>query len=71
MATAGPLAHQARFGLGNNGGSKEVFLAPGIMVGELHLWQRLGFSFGGGIQFAATEFHRYNHAGVVSVRFPF
>jgi hypothetical protein len=56
---------------GKNDGKKQVFLSPGLVVGKLHLWKRVGFAFGGGVQIAATRFHAYEHNWVTSVRFPF
>jgi hypothetical protein len=56
---------------GKNDGKKQVFLSPGLVVGKLHLWKRLGFAFGGGVQIAATQFHSFGHNWVTSVRFPF
>ena len=56
---------------GKNDGKKQVFLSPGLVVGKLRLWRRLGFAFGGGVQIAATQFHTYNHNWVMSVRSPF
>ena len=56
---------------GKNDGKKQVFLSPGLVVGKLRLWKRLGFAFGGGVQIAATQFHTYEHNWVTSVRLPF
>jgi hypothetical protein len=56
---------------GKNAGKKQVFLSPGLVVGRLHLWRRVGFAIGAGVQIAATTFHTYNHSWVTSVRFPF
>lgn len=56
---------------GKNDGKKQVFLSPGLVVGKLHLWKRLGVAFGGGVQIAATRFHNYDRNWVTSVRFPF
>lgn len=56
---------------GKNEGRKQVFLSPGLVVGKVHLWKRLGFALGGGVQIAATQFHAYEHNWVTSVRFPF
>jgi hypothetical protein len=56
---------------GKNDGKKQVFLSPGLVVGKVHLWKRLGFALGGGVQIAATQFHAYEHNWVTSVRFPF
>jgi Putative MetA-pathway of phenol degradation len=49
----------------------QVFLSPGLVVGRLHLWRRLGLTIGGGIQIAATHFHTFDHNRVLSLRFPF
>lgn len=56
---------------GRNAGKKQVFLSPGLVVGRLHLWRRVGFAIGTGVQIAATSFHAYNHSWVLSVRLPF
>lgn len=50
---------------------KQVFLSPGLVAGRFHLWKRLGMSIGAGEQIAVTHFHQYNHAKVLSIRFPF
>ncbi|HZP02726.1 MAG TPA: hypothetical protein VFD30_20925, partial [Terriglobia bacterium] len=52
-------------------GEKQVFLSPGMVVGRIHLWKRLGLSVGAGEQIAITRFHQYNHAKTLSIRFPF
>jgi hypothetical protein len=51
-------------------GQKQVFMSPGL-AGRFHLWRRLGMSAGAGEQIAVTHFHQYNHAKVLSIRFPF
>ncbi len=56
---------------GSLDGDKQVFLSPGLVAGRFHLWHRLGMSIGTGEQIAVTHFHQYNHAKVLSVRFPF
>ncbi len=56
---------------GKNDGRKQVFLTPGLVVGRIPLWKRLGLTLGGGIQIAATHFHTSNHNSILSVRFPF
>lgn len=56
---------------GKNAGKKQVFLSPGLVVGRLQLWRRVGFAIGAGIQIAATTFHTYDHNWVTSIRFPF
>jgi len=52
-------------------GKKEVFVTPGLVLGKFPLAERLNFMIGGGLQIAATQFHRDNHRWIVSVRFPF
>jgi hypothetical protein len=59
------------FQQGKNDGKKQVFVTPGMVIGRLHLCKRLGLTFGGGVQIAATHFHTTNHNGIFSVRFPF
>ena len=56
---------------GPNRGKTQVFLSPGIVLGKFHLWRRLGFAVGGGVQIAATHFHTFNHNRILSLRFPF
>jgi hypothetical protein len=56
---------------GKNDGKTQVFVTPGLVIGKLRLWKRLGLTFGGGFQIAATHFHTTNHNGILSVRFPF
>ena len=56
---------------GPNDGKQQVFLSPGLVVGKIHLWRRLGLTVGAGEQIAVTSFHTFNHNRVVSVRFPF
>jgi len=56
---------------GPNDGKKQLFVTPGLVVGRLHLANRLGFTIGGGFQIAATQFHTTNHNGILSIRFPF
>jgi hypothetical protein len=52
-------------------GKKEVFLTPGLVVGSFPLAERLHLTLGAGVQIAVTQFHRYNHRWILSVRFPF
>lgn len=56
---------------GKNDGKKQTFVTPGMIIGRLHLWKRLGFTVGGGYQIAATRFHTTNHNAILTVRFPF
>jgi hypothetical protein len=56
---------------GPNNGKTQVFLTPGLVIGKLPLWKRLGLTVGGGFQIAATHFHPTNHNAIFNVRFPF
>ncbi len=56
---------------GPRDGMKQNFVTPGLLIGRLHLWKRVGFTFGGGYQIATTHFHTSNHNGILSIRFPF
>jgi len=56
---------------GDNAGNTEVYLTPGIVVGRLPLWGRLGFTLGAGVQIAASHFHTSNHNLLISARLPF
>jgi hypothetical protein len=59
------------FQQGDHDGMKQNFVTPGLVIGRLHLWNRVGLSFGGGYQIATTHFHTTNHNAILSVRFPF
>ena len=52
---------------GTNDGKKQVFLTPGIVIGRFPIRNRLGFTVGGGVQVAATNFHQYNHNWILSL----
>lgn len=56
---------------GPNDGKTQNFVTPGLIIGRLHLWKRLGLTVGGGYQIATTQFHTTNHNAILSVRFPF
>jgi hypothetical protein len=56
---------------GKNDGQKQNFVTPGLVIGRLRLWGRVGFTFGGGYQIATTHFHTNNHNAILSVRLPF
>jgi len=56
---------------GEHDGMKQNFVTPGLVIGRLHLWHRVGFTMGGGYQIATTHFHANNHNGILSIRFPF
>lgn len=56
---------------GKNDGKKQNFVTPGLIIGRLRLWNRVGFTVGGGYQIATTRFHTNNHNAILSIRFPF
>ena len=56
---------------GPNAGKAQVFLTPGVVFGKFPLWRRLGATFGTGVQIAATHFHTYTHAWILTMRLPF
>ncbi len=59
---------------GTNLGNNQIFITPGVVLGRfpLHaLYNRLGLTFGAGIQIAATHFHQYDHAWTFTARMPF
>ena len=56
---------------GKNDGQKQTFVTPGLVIGRLRLWKRVGLTFGGGYQIATTHFHTSNHNAILSIRFPF
>ena len=56
---------------GKNDGQKQNFATPGLVIGRLRLWDRVGFTVGAGYQIATTHFHTNNHNAILSIRFPF
>jgi len=52
-------------------GKKEVFVTPGLVVGSFPVAERLHLGLGVGVQIAVSDFHRYNHRWIASVRLPF
>jgi hypothetical protein len=52
-------------------GKKEVFVTPGLVVGSFPLPERVHIGFGAGVQIAVSQFRRYNHRWIASVRVPF
>ncbi|MGA9041092.1 MAG: hypothetical protein WB421_11200 [Terriglobales bacterium] len=59
------------FQQGDHDGMKQNFVTPGLVIGRLRLWKRVGFTVGGGYQIATTHFHTNNHNAILSIRFPF
>ncbi len=56
---------------GERDGKKQVFMTPGIVIGRLPIWKRLGLTVGTGVQIAVTQFRTYDHNWILSVRLPF
>lgn len=56
---------------GKNDGQKQNFATPGLVIGRLRLWRRVGFTIGAGYQIATTHFRTNNHNAILSIRFPF
>ena len=42
-----------------------------VLIGRFPIHNRLGFTVGGGVQIAVTNFHQYNHNWILSLRLPF
>ena len=59
------------FQQGDHDGMRQNFATPGLVIGRLPLWGRVGLTFGGGYQIATTHFHTTNHNAIFTVRFPF
>lgn len=56
---------------GPNDGKQQLFLTPGLVVGRIPLHNRIGLTCGAGMQIAATRFHSYDHALILTARIPF
>jgi hypothetical protein len=52
-------------------GKKQTFLTPGLILGRFKVHGRLFMALGSGFQIAATHYHTYNHAWLITIRFPF
>jgi hypothetical protein len=56
---------------GEREGQTQVFLTPGIIIGRIPLYRRVGLTFGAGYQIAVTDHPLYHHAAIFSGRIPF
>ena len=56
---------------GTQGGKKQTFVTPGVVLGRFPIHRRVAFTFGAGVQIAATHYHPTNHNVIVSLRLPF
>lgn len=52
-------------------GKTSVYITPGMVFGRFPIHNRIAFTFGGGIEIAATSFHPTNHIPILSMRIPF
>jgi hypothetical protein len=56
---------------GERAGLNQVFLTPGLVVGQIPIHDRIGLAFGAGYQVAVTHQPTYNHSVILSGRVPF
>jgi hypothetical protein len=63
--------NQSWFSGGKNDGKEQTFLTPGLVIGRLPITDRVGFTFGAGVQIAVSAFHTSDHTIVWSMRTPF
>jgi hypothetical protein len=56
---------------GTQNSKKQTFLTPGVILGRFRVHGRVRMAFGAGFQTATTHYHTYNHATVITIRFPF
>jgi opacity protein-like surface antigen len=56
---------------GDRHGDQQAFVTPGLVIGKIPIWKRLGITVGAGFQVAVTKNATYHNASIVSVRFPF
>ncbi len=56
---------------GKDNGQNQLFMTPGLMLGRFPIKDRVGMTIGAGVQIAATAFHNYDHAWILSARLPF
>jgi hypothetical protein len=56
---------------GTNGGKKQTFITPGLVLGRFPIHKRVAFVAGAGFQIAATHYNQYNHAFIGTLRMPF
>ncbi|HTW89512.1 MAG TPA: hypothetical protein VMD75_16060 [Candidatus Binataceae bacterium] len=56
---------------GEREGESQLYLTPGLMIGRIPIYERVGLTFGAGFQVAVTHHPGYNNAVVFSGRIPF
>jgi Putative MetA-pathway of phenol degradation len=63
--------NMTRYYGGSHDGHTVLYVTPGLVLGRFPIHNRIAFTFGGGIQIAATSFHPTNHIPILSLRVPF
>jgi hypothetical protein len=63
--------NQSWFSEGKNDGKEQTFVTPGVVIGRMRLTDRVGFTFGAGVQIAISQFHNSDHNIILSMRAPF
>jgi hypothetical protein len=56
---------------GEHAGKNQLYLTPGLMIGRLPIWKRVGVTFGAGYQQQVTKYAGYHNAWIISARIPF
>ena len=56
---------------GKREGETQVFLTPGLLIGRIPIYERVGITAGFGYQVAVTDNPTYNHAAIFTGRIPF
>jgi len=56
---------------GSTDSKKQTFLTPAVIFGRFPIHHRIALVAGAGFQIAATHYHQYNHAVLVTLRMPF
>ena len=56
---------------GEREGQTQVFLTPGLLIGRIPIYHRVGVTLGAGYQVAVTSNPAYNHAVIATGRIPF
>jgi hypothetical protein len=56
---------------GEREGETQIFLTPGLVIGRIPVYERVGITVGFGYQVAVTRNPAYNHAAILTGRIPF
>jgi hypothetical protein len=63
--------NQSWFSGGKNDAKEQTFVTPGVVIGRTRITDRVGFTFGAGVQIAVSHFHTSDHNIIFSMRAPF